>query len=152
MITIDEDYYEQIKDELSPLTFGGLCQDEDGNLVSVEPKDSKMNSADKKKYKTPAQQEKPDLTSPGYWYYVYDPRYCGGSREDYCERMAAQYRDEENKEKLRKIVEKSKIAREEERKRAKEREQRAKGIEASKLNAPLWAKKIFLNVYLWIFR
>ena len=33
-----------------------------------------------------------DKANPSYWYYYYDPRYCGPSREEYMEKMARQYR------------------------------------------------------------
>ena len=35
-ITIDEDYFEQIKDQLTPLGMSGLYTDEDGNFVSLQ--------------------------------------------------------------------------------------------------------------------
>ena len=34
MYTIDEDYFKQIEDRLTPLGMSGLYQDEDGNLVN----------------------------------------------------------------------------------------------------------------------
>ena len=34
-----------------------------------------------------------DKSNPAYWYYVYDPRYCGPSREAYMEKMAKMYRE-----------------------------------------------------------
>jgi len=93
MYTIDEDYFKQIEDRLTPLGMSGLYQDEDGNLVSVEPINSTSDTTEKKNrlYKTSFQQEKPDRSNPGYWYQFYDPRYCGDSCEDYCKRMAAKY-------------------------------------------------------------
>ena len=33
-----------------------------------------------------------DKANPAYWYYMYDERYCGPSREAYMEKMALQYR------------------------------------------------------------
>ena len=34
-----------------------------------------------------------DKSNPSYWYYEYDPRYCGPSREAYMEKMAKMYRE-----------------------------------------------------------
>ena len=61
-ITIDEDYFKQIENELTPLGMSGLYEDEDGNLVSVEPVDSPNDTTEKKNhpYKTSLQQEKPN--------------------------------------------------------------------------------------------
>ncbi len=36
-----------------------------------------------------------DKTNPAYWYYYYDPRYCGPSPEEYANKMAAKYRREQ---------------------------------------------------------
>ena len=145
-ITIDEDYFKQIEDELTPLGMSGLYQDEDGNLVSVEPADSESDTTEKKD-RPPLAQKEPDRTDPNYWYFVYDPRYCGGSREDYCERMAAKYRTIEIKEKYQKET-----TREEARKKAIERERKTKEVKTSRLNLPLWIKKLCLNVFLWFSR
>ncbi len=93
MYTIDEDYFKQIEDKLTPLGMSGLYEDEDGNLVTVEPINSTSDTTEKKNrpYKTSFQQEKPDRSNPSYWHQFYDPRYCSGSREDYCKRMAEKY-------------------------------------------------------------
>ncbi len=92
-ITIDEDYYEQIKDQLTPLGMSGLYTDEDGNFVNVEPINNKSDTTGKTShpYKQPLRQEKPDRSNPGYWVQFYDPRYCSESCEDYCKKMAAKY-------------------------------------------------------------
>lgn len=37
-----------------------------------------------------------DKANPAYWYYHYDERYCGCSREEYMEKMAEQYRRQKN--------------------------------------------------------
>lgn len=37
-------------------------------------------------------------TNPSHWYYDYDPRYCGPSREEYMEEMARKYREKEANE------------------------------------------------------
>ena len=39
-----------------------------------------------------------DKTNPAYWYYHYDERYCGCSREEYMEKMAEQYRRQKKQE------------------------------------------------------
>ena len=87
--TIDEEEYERIKGELTPLGMSGVYEDEDGNLVNVEPSDT----TEKKKYptNTSSQQGGPDRSNPGYWAQFYDPRYCSGSCEDYCKKMAAKH-------------------------------------------------------------
>ena len=92
-ITIDEDYFKQIENELTPLGMSGLYEDEDGNLVSVEPVDSTNDTTEKKNhpYKPSLQQEKQDRSNPNYWHQFYDPRYCSESCEDYCKKMAAKY-------------------------------------------------------------
>ena len=89
MYTIDEDDFEQMKDQLTPLGMSGVYEDEDGNLVSVEPSDT----TEKKKYptNTSSQQGEPNRSNPGYWVQFYDPRYCSGSCEDYCKEMASKY-------------------------------------------------------------
>ena len=38
-ITIDEEDYERMKNELTPLGMSGVFEDEDGNIVNVEPSD-----------------------------------------------------------------------------------------------------------------
>jgi len=86
-ITINEEDYEQMKDQLTPLGMSGVYEDEDGNIVSVEPDDTTEEK--KQPYKTSSQQTKPDRSNPAYWEQFYDPRCCGGSREEYCKKMAA---------------------------------------------------------------
>lgn len=39
-ITIDEEDYERMKNELTPLGMSGVFADEDGNIVNVEPSDT----------------------------------------------------------------------------------------------------------------
>lgn len=68
----------------------GVVADEEGNMYSVSevygyeeppksifPKDTHSASEDK--------------TSPGYWAFYYDPRYCGPSPEEYIEKMIRKY-------------------------------------------------------------
>ena len=92
-ITIDEEYFEQIKDGLTPLGMSGVYEDRDGNLVSVEPTIGESNTTEKKNRpsKTSLQQEKSERANPAYWYQFYDPRYCSESCEEYCKKMAAKY-------------------------------------------------------------
>jgi hypothetical protein len=91
--TIDEEYFEQIKDELTPLGMSGLYEDKDGYLVSVESVDGESNTTEKKNRpsKTSLQQEKSARANPAYWFQFYDPRYCSESCEEYCKKMAAKY-------------------------------------------------------------
>ena len=67
----------------------GVVEDEDGNMYSVsevygyeETPKSFFNDP------PPAFEDK---TSPAYWDFYYDPRYCGPSREEYIEKMIRQY-------------------------------------------------------------
>jgi hypothetical protein len=85
-ITINEEDYERMKDELTPLGMSGVYTDEDGNTVSVEPDDT--TEVKKKPYKTSSRQTKPDRSNPNYWHQFYGPRYCGESPEEYCMKMA----------------------------------------------------------------
>ena len=93
MYTIDEEEFEKIKDQLTALGMSGVYEDEDGNLVLVEPTIGESNTTEKKNRpnKTSSQQEKPDRANPAYWHQFYDPRYCGDSCEEYCKKMAAKY-------------------------------------------------------------
>ena len=88
-ITIDEEDYERMKNELTPLGMSGVFEDEDGNIVNVEPSDTQ--EAKKQTYKPVSRPSQPDRSNPGYWVQFYDPRYCGGSLDDYCKKMAAKY-------------------------------------------------------------
>ncbi len=88
-ITIDEEDYERMKNELTPLGMSGVFEDEDGNIVNVEPSDTQ--EAKKQTYKPVSRPSQPDRSNPGYWVQFYDPRYSGGSLDDYCKKMAAKY-------------------------------------------------------------
>ena len=88
-LTIDEEDYEQMKDELTPLGMSGVYEDENGNIVSVEPSNPKETK--KQSYKTPSPPSPPDRSNPDYWVQFYDPRFCSGSLDDYCKKMAAKY-------------------------------------------------------------
>ena len=57
----------------------GLVEDEDGNIFSA----SEIDINDEEPVR-----KTEDKSDPEYWYYEYDPRYCGPSREAYMERMA----------------------------------------------------------------
>ena len=86
------------------LGASGLWEDEDGNLYnSSEIEDEVPASAPKKTSERRRSfgfvSELDDKTNPAYWFYYYDPRYCGPDREDYMERMAARAKaDKEQKE------------------------------------------------------
>ena len=85
----------------------GLVEDEDGNVFSAS------EIADYEEQEKPAGDTKlpesftnssfvsslDDKANPAYWYYYYDPRYCGPSREAYMEEMARRHRHPDNKEK-----------------------------------------------------
>lgn len=78
----------------------GLMEDEDGNIVSpaeaygieeVEfPTDpnSVFNAFKKSSFVS----QLDDKSNPAYWYYDYDPRYCGPDREAWAEEMALKHR------------------------------------------------------------
>lgn len=154
-ITIDKDHFERIKDRLTPAGLGDLFVDEDGDFYNVEFEDSDTTDEEKHPHTASLPQEEPDLSSESYWYAVYDPRYCGGSREDYCRKMAARYQNNDNNaERQRIVTEREKArekAREEERKRATERAQKAKAS-TFMLGLPRWVKNILLAVSLWFVR
>ena len=78
----------------------GLMEDEDGNIVSpaeaygIEevkfPTDP--NSAFNAFRKSSFVSSLDDKSNPAYWYYDYDPRYCGPDREAWAEEMALKHR------------------------------------------------------------
>ncbi len=80
----------------------GLMEDEDGNIVSpaeaygIEevkfPTDpnSVFNAFKKSSFVS----QLDDKSNPAYWYYDYDPRYCGPDREAWAEEMALKHRKE----------------------------------------------------------
>lgn len=82
----------------------GLVEDEEGNIFSAsevygsdEPKKSSEDTADSL-LKNSFVSALDDKANPAYWYYYYDPRYCGPSREAYMEEMAQKYRKTTAKE------------------------------------------------------
>lgn len=91
---VDKAYIERHKDELTP-TFAGYMDDE-GNIYEVVEDDDDDAQAKKpsQSHQWPAHREPDNRADPSYWYHFYDPRYCSGSREEYCQRMAAKYRNE----------------------------------------------------------
>ena len=115
----DEERQEK-KPTYTVLGESGLAIDEDGELVSVfelewlekHPEAARQDVTDASS--SPASPTEPSSSSatsssssssksfgiasvldeksnPAYWYYYYDPRYCGPSREAYMEKMARQY-------------------------------------------------------------
>lgn len=79
----------------------GLAEDDEGNVFSASEID---DSGEPGRSATPREalaslgkssfvSALDDKANPAYWYYYYDPRYCGPSREAYMEEMARQYRD-----------------------------------------------------------
>ena len=79
----------------------GVVEDEDGNLLNVSDLESsdRRNGTDvieEVKFdeftKTTIVSELDDKSNPAYWYFYYDPRYCGASREAYACEMASRYR------------------------------------------------------------
>ena len=78
----------------------GLMEDEDGNIVSpaeaygIEevkfPTDPNSVFSAFKKSSFVSQLD--DKSNPAYWYYDYDPRYCGPDREAWAEEMALKHR------------------------------------------------------------
>ena len=84
----------------------GLWEDEEGNIVDpsemegYEPADPALKKKISERLKNfGVQAELNDKTNPDYWFYEYDPRYCGPDRQDYMERMASRARaDKEQRE------------------------------------------------------
>ena len=78
----------------------GLVEDEDGNTYDAsEIDDSSLQQVSADSGRTSKYQNfgissvLDDKANPAYWYYYYDERYCGPSREDYMEKMAKKYRE-----------------------------------------------------------
>lgn len=74
----------------------GLYEDEEGNTYSASEifgQDDSGKAADETKIAIDNSfvSELDDKANPAYWYYYYDPRYCGPSREAYMEEMARRY-------------------------------------------------------------
>ena len=74
----------------------GMVEDEDGNMYSVteiygppEPVDTDSLFTSQSKFAGTSMYE--NKTSPAYWDYIYDPRYCGPSRSAYVEEMVRRY-------------------------------------------------------------
>lgn len=97
---------ENKKTKYRMLGESGLWEDEEGNLYSsseledyepMDPAIQKNISERLKNFSVLADLD--DKTSPSYWHFYYDPRYCGPDREDYMETMAARAKaDKEQKE------------------------------------------------------
>lgn len=84
----------------------GLVEDEEGNVFSASEIDD-SDESDKPAASRDASallgnfsfvSALDDKANPAHWYYDYDPRYCGPSREEYMEKMARQYRDSNRRE------------------------------------------------------
>lgn len=79
----------------------GLVEDDEGNVFSASEIDDSggpvgsttPRDASASLGKSSFVSSLDDKANPAYWYYYYDPRYCGPSREAYMEEMARQYRD-----------------------------------------------------------
>ena len=80
------------------LGASGLVEDEDGEIYNASDLSDPYSQP---KEPTPSKSAFTDFgvssvlndkTNPAYWYYDYDPRYCGPSREEYMEKMAMIYR------------------------------------------------------------
>ena len=88
------------------LGASGLWVDEDGEFVDpseVEgyevPDRTSLDRARERFRNFGVSSELDDKANPAYWFYYYDPRYCGPDREDYMERMATRAKaDKEQKE------------------------------------------------------
>ena len=67
----------------------GMVEDEDGNTYSVSEIYGYEEVPGLEVFKGTYPKE--DKTSPAYWDFYYDPRYCGPSREEYIEKMVRKY-------------------------------------------------------------
>lgn len=109
----------------------GLVEDEDGNIISAsEIEDYDESEKPAGDIKLPASftnssfvSSLDDKANPAHWYYNYDPRYCGPSREEYMEKMARKYRypDNNEKEKEKEIIKEKETAKEKEKVKDKEK-------------------------------
>ena len=77
----------------------GLVEDENGDIYSASeiddlfPQEKPAGSSHTSAYRGfGVSSALDDKANPAYWYYYYDERYCGSSREDYMEKMATKYR------------------------------------------------------------
>ncbi|MBR5686487.1 MAG: WG repeat-containing protein [Prevotella sp.] len=84
----------------------GLVEDEEGNILSASEIDG-FEESEKRTHDTELSaaftessfvSALDDKANPAYWYYYYDPRYCGPSREAYMEEMARRHRHPDNQE------------------------------------------------------
>ncbi len=81
------------------LGVSGLVEDEEGNIYSASEIDTDEEPNTLKKATKLSSSftnssfvsSLDDKSNPAYWYFYYDPRYCGPSREAYMEKMARQY-------------------------------------------------------------
>lgn len=95
--------------EYKMLGESGLYEDEEGNIYSASEifgQDDTGEAADETKSSTGITcnsfiSELDDKSNPAYWYFYYDPRFCGPCREAYMEKMARMYsrRNQQEKEK-----------------------------------------------------
>lgn len=93
-------------DKFRMLGESGLWEDEEGNMYSpselegYKPADAALGKWASEKLKNVGVQEAlNDKTNPDYWFFDYDPRYCGPDREAWMEMMAARARaDKEQQE------------------------------------------------------
>ncbi|MBR2250115.1 MAG: WG repeat-containing protein [Prevotella sp.] len=90
----------------------GLVEDEDGNFLDVSDlerhdRQSGTDEGEKVRFdefiKTTFVSELDDKSNPAYWYFYYDPRYCGPSREAYANEMASRYRRSDSQEATEKV-------------------------------------------------
>ena len=99
---MNNDEQPQKKPTYTVLGESGLAIDEDGEFISASEIDWLENhpEADRQEVKNVSSSSiksfgvssiLDDKANPTYWYYYYDPRYCGPSREAYMEKMARQY-------------------------------------------------------------
>ena len=72
---------EKKKPKYKLLGESGLVEDEEGNVFSA--------SEVELDFEENPQRKTDDKTDPEYWYYEYDPRHCGPSREVFMEKMAS---------------------------------------------------------------
>jgi len=71
----------------------GLVEDEEGNIYNASEVDDSSEQQKPAEFNNfGVSSALDDKTNPAYWYFYYDERYCGPSREAYMEKMALQYR------------------------------------------------------------
>ena len=96
----------------------GLVQDEEGNIYNAsEIYDDEVTNSLYGQSPLPDSFKKSsfvsqldDKSNPAYWYFYYDERYCGPSREAYAEQMALRYRQASSRKPAKQVAPQDTVA------------------------------------------